>query len=70
MTTGTCGGDSMMTPRALPSGLVTFVMTDIEGWTKMFRRLGDVYPQILDVHDRLLREQWNAYRGSRGEDGR
>ncbi len=48
----------------LPSGLVTFVMTDIEGSTKMFRRLGEGYPPILETHNRLLREQWQAYGGA------
>ncbi len=53
-----------MTVSTLPSGLVTFVMTDIEGSTKMFRRLGDAYPPVLDMHNALLREQWQAYRGA------
>jgi predicted ATPase/class 3 adenylate cyclase len=48
---------------ALPSGLVTFVMTDIEGSTKMFRRLGDAYPPLLDAHNELLRAEWTAHRG-------
>jgi predicted ATPase/class 3 adenylate cyclase len=53
-----------MTASTLPSGLVTFVLTDIEGSTKMFRRLGDAYPPILDTHNELLREQWNAHGGA------
>src|SRR6478672_8110694 len=53
-----------MTIRALPSGLVTFVLTDIEGSTKMFRRLGEAYPPLLDAHNELLREQWTAYGGA------
>ena len=48
----------------LPSGLVTFVLTDIEGSTKMFRRLGDAYPPVLDMHNALLREQWTAHHGA------
>jgi hypothetical protein len=36
-----------VTAATLPSGLVTFVLTDIEGSTKMFRRLGDGYPPLL-----------------------
>jgi predicted ATPase/class 3 adenylate cyclase len=48
----------------LPSGLVTFVMTDIEGSTKMFRRLGDAFPPVLGVHNALLREQWRAHAGA------
>ena len=54
-----------MTPAAtLPSGLVTFVLTDIEGSTKMFRRLGDGYPPLLETHNSLLREQWAAHGGA------
>ena len=48
----------------LPSGLVTFVLTDIEGSTKMFRRLGDGYPPLLETHNSLLREQWAAHGGA------
>jgi class 3 adenylate cyclase len=47
----------------LPSGLVTFVMTDIEGSTKLLRRLGDRYPFLLDTHNSMLREQWISYGG-------
>src|SRR2546423_14791540 len=54
-----------VTPAAtLPSGLVTFVLTDIEGSTKMFRRLGDSYPPLLETHNALLREQWAAHGGA------
>src|SRR6478735_4128648 len=49
----------------LPSGVVTFVITDIEGSTKLFRRLGDdAYRAVLDAHHALLREQWRAHRGA------
>jgi predicted ATPase/class 3 adenylate cyclase len=53
-----------MTAATLPSGLVTFVLTDIEGSTKMFRHLGDAYPPILDAHNALLRAQWKAHGGA------
>ena len=53
-----------MTRVALPSGLVTFVLTDIEGSTKLFRRLGDAYPPLLETHNALLREQWATYGGA------
>src|SRR3954451_21633131 len=39
-------------------------MTDIEGSTKMFRRLGDAYPPVLDAHNELLRAEWSAHRGA------
>ena len=54
----------MSTTATLPSGLVTFVLTDIEGSTKMFRRLGDSYPPLLETHNALLREQWAAHGGA------
>ncbi|MGA3488842.1 ATP-binding protein [Micromonosporaceae bacterium DT55] len=45
-----------MTSRiALPSGLVTFVFTDIEGSTRLSRRLGADYRVLLGAHRRLLR---------------
>ena len=42
-------------PKVLPSGLVTFVLTDIEGSTRLFRQLGDAYPNLLAEHYELLR---------------
>ena len=36
----------------LPSGSVTFLLTDIEGSTRLFRRLGDRYDALLDQHNR------------------
>ncbi len=42
-------------PVELPSGLVTFVFTDIEGSTRLYRRIGDRYPPLLARHDELLR---------------
>ena len=47
----------------LPSGLVTFLFTDIEGSTKLFRRLGDAYPPLLEQHNAVLRKVWAAYEG-------
>ncbi|MEU4637040.1 adenylate/guanylate cyclase domain-containing protein [Micromonospora chalcea] len=40
----------------LPSGLVTFVFTDIEGSTRLARMLGPVYRPVLHEHRRLLRD--------------
>ena len=39
----------------LPSGVVTFTMTDIEGSTRLFRELGETYPELLATHQALLR---------------
>ena len=44
-----------MAPRELPTGTVTFLFTDIEGSTKLLRRLGDAYPDLLSEHHRVLR---------------
>jgi WD40 repeat protein/class 3 adenylate cyclase/energy-coupling factor transporter ATP-binding protein EcfA2 len=40
---------------ALPSGTVTFLFTDIEGSTQLFRRLGHRYVGVLERHRELLR---------------
>ncbi len=47
----------------LPSGIVTFVFTDIEGSTRLFRRIGDRYPSLLQRHREILRAAWVAYGG-------
>ena len=48
----------------LPSGVVTFVFTDIEGSTRLFRRLGDGYRSLLERHNALLRAAWQGHGGS------
>lgn len=40
----------------LPSGLVTFLFTDIEGSTRLAQHLGSGYRQVLHEHRRILRE--------------
>jgi predicted ATPase/class 3 adenylate cyclase len=42
-------------PRALPTGTVTFLFTDIEGSTRLLQSLGDGYPAVLEEHARRLR---------------
>ena len=49
--------------RPLPSGLVTFAMTDVEGSTQLLRRLGDAYRGVLYRHRALLRAAWAAHGG-------
>jgi class 3 adenylate cyclase/tetratricopeptide (TPR) repeat protein len=39
----------------LPSGTVTFLFTDIEGSTRLLRRLGERYVEVVSRHDRLVR---------------
>lgn len=46
-----------------PSGIVTFVFSDIEGSTRLLKRLGDRYPEVLERHRELLRTAWRAYGG-------
>jgi predicted ATPase/class 3 adenylate cyclase len=40
---------------ALPTGIVTFLFTDIEGSTELVRALGERYPAVLARHTELLR---------------
>jgi class 3 adenylate cyclase/DNA-binding SARP family transcriptional activator/WD40 repeat protein len=40
---------------ALPSGVVTFLFTDIEGSTRLFRQVGRGYVDLLERHRRLVR---------------
>jgi DNA-binding SARP family transcriptional activator/class 3 adenylate cyclase/energy-coupling factor transporter ATP-binding protein EcfA2 len=40
---------------AFPSGTVTFLFTDIEGSTRLFRQLGHGYVDLLERHRRLVR---------------
>lgn len=43
-------------PRSdLPTGLVTFLFTDIEGSTRLSQALADSFPQVIDRHHALLR---------------
>jgi predicted ATPase/class 3 adenylate cyclase/tetratricopeptide (TPR) repeat protein len=47
----------------LPSGTVTFCFTDIEGSTKLFHRLGDVYVDLLEQHRVIVRAAVRAHDG-------
>jgi predicted ATPase/class 3 adenylate cyclase len=50
--------------RALPSGTVTFLFTDVEGSTKLLHALGaEEYAQALAAHRRQLREAFAAHAG-------
>ena len=48
---------------SLPTGTVCFLMTDIEGSTRLVAALGDAFPRLLDEHFSLLDE---AVTGSGG----
>src|SRR5262249_54184651 len=46
------------------SGTVTFLFTDIEGSTRLLKRLGrERYGEVLATHGRLLREAFDATGG-------
>ncbi|ROP31785.1 adenylate/guanylate cyclase domain-containing protein [Couchioplanes caeruleus] len=47
----------------LPSGLVTFVFTDIEGSTRLARMLGETYRSVLNAHRELVRRALRNHSG-------
>src|SRR5215208_1197930 len=49
--------------RALPSGTVTFLFTDIEGSTRLLHELGDAYAEALAKHRHVLREAFARHGG-------
>jgi len=55
----------------LPAGTVTFLLTDIEGSTRLWEALPDAMEVALEQHDRLLAEVIGGHGGvvvtSRGE---
>ena len=51
-------------PRSgLPTGVVTFVFTGIEGSTALVHDLGDAYPSIFERHNALLRDAFGSHGG-------
>ncbi|HSC50629.1 MAG TPA: adenylate/guanylate cyclase domain-containing protein, partial [Gaiellaceae bacterium] len=48
----------------LPTGTVTLLFTDIEGSTRLLRRVGDAYADLLGQHRRLLAEAFEHHRGT------
>jgi predicted ATPase/DNA-binding SARP family transcriptional activator len=57
-------GDDDGVPAGWPSGVVTFVLTDIEGSTRLLRRLEAGYDDVIDRHDALLRRSWEDHGGA------
>jgi predicted ATPase/class 3 adenylate cyclase len=53
----------MATRADLPTGTVTFLLTDIEGSTRLLDALGDGYPAVLETHQGILREAVRARGG-------
>ena len=64
------GGVAARGSGTFPSGLVTFVFTDIEASTQLLRRIGDRYPPLLERHCEILRVGVDVVGRVRGEDGR
>jgi predicted ATPase/class 3 adenylate cyclase len=56
-------GDRQASAKGLPAGVVTFVMTDIEGSTRLFRELGERYVDVLATHQALLRGSFTHHGG-------
>ena len=48
---------------APPSGTVTLLFSDIEGSTRLLRRAGEAYPELLNRHRLLLREAFERVQG-------
>jgi class 3 adenylate cyclase/DNA-binding CsgD family transcriptional regulator/tetratricopeptide (TPR) repeat protein len=53
----------MSSPVELPGGTVTFVFTDIEGSTRLLKRLGDGYGGVLAQHQGVIRAAFERHRG-------
>ncbi len=47
----------------LPGGVVTLLMSDVEGSTRLVRELGEGYGGLLADHHRLLRAVWVGHEG-------
>jgi predicted ATPase/DNA-binding SARP family transcriptional activator/class 3 adenylate cyclase len=47
----------------LPTGTVTFLLTDVEGHTALWERTGDVFPAALASHRDLLRHRFREHSG-------
>ena len=48
---------------AAPSGVVTFLFTDVEGSTRRWEADADAMRQALAAHDKVLRSAIEAYDG-------
>src|SRR5439155_25260962 len=47
----------------IPSGTVTFLFTDIEGSTRLLKKLRGGYAEVVSAHRRLLRAAFEKYAG-------
>jgi class 3 adenylate cyclase len=60
-----------MAARALPTGTVTFLFSDMEGSTRLVQDLGPAaFTQVLDQHNAILRKAFSGHGGvERGTQG-
>src|SRR5262252_8202960 len=58
------GGSPLSATQGLPSGLVTFLFTDIEGSTRLAQLLGAGYRTVLAEHREILRRAVKAEHGA------
>ena len=49
---------------SLPTGTVTFLFTDIEGSTRLLHQLSEGFAEVLEAHNRLIREATSAHAGT------
>ncbi len=52
-----------MRTTSLPTGTVTFLFTDMEGSTRLLKRLGESYGELLAEHRRILRAAGREHHG-------
>ena len=50
-------------PSDLPSGVVTLMLTDIEGSTRLVHELGEDYPSVLEGVRKLIRDAVGGHQG-------
>ena len=50
--------------RVLPSGVVTFLFTDVEGSTRLLRAVGSAYAELLAAHNEMIRRAVDAHGGT------
>jgi len=63
---GLRAGDQSAAPVApgeLPTGVVTFLLTDVEGSSELWEANADGMADALELHDRVIAETVQAYRG-------
>ena len=64
MTPAVAGSDVLATAtRALPSGTITFLFTDIEGSTKRWETHGDQMRVAVESHDSVMRAIFERHEG-------